>query len=145
MKNLSVMKKILIAINIIFAAMSFGPCFREMRVSMLPLLPIESMEESGFKGYLPWFCVTIVIIEILLMLSKKKSMSIIGMSLNLIKTFVTYKLFEFVGRIIAPIGGLYSLQYDFTTWGKALIGVGCIITVLYLIEFIVSLRKKSTE
>lgn len=139
MKKLNVLKLLLIIMNLVFAVMSFGPCFKGVSSSLLPNAIFEPSVE--YKGYLPLFCCVIIAVEIVLLVLKNNRLRIPGIVLNFIKTFATLKLDEIYNMITMPFGGLYSYQWHLTEFGEVLIAVGCIIMVLYLSEFIRGIKS----
>ncbi len=140
MKKMNLTKLLLMDFILVFAAMSFGPC---ITVVSYPIISSHLYEPTkDYESFAPAFCCAVSIIEMLLLKLKNNKVRLVGLIFNQIKTFLTYPLIAFLKSIYENMGGLFWYENSLNGFGYATIAVGCIITVLYIVEFITNIIEQ---
>ena len=131
MKQLKRLSSLLLLIAILaFAGMSFAPCLTNGSYSFV--------KETGYaytSGYASGFCCVVSVIELLLLLkSQKVGASVLGAVLNAVKAFAPLPVLNGFARLLP--GGIMgeTYYYSLTVWGYAILCLGGIITLLYIID-----------
>ena len=116
----------LIAALAILAAVSFGPCLLRTSYGM-----IANSGHSEYVSYFPKaFCVVSVVEIILVVVSGRRFVRLIGLLLHLVKTVGPFFVSSYLGNAIAD----KTVRYSFTWLGLILIGISVGVAGLYLYD-----------
>lgn len=142
MKYIKSNKVILLFLLIAFAALSFAPCLTKTTSSSLGLIdPNDFSTTVSQENYLPLFCCIVTVPELLLLLCIRRGFLILGLFLNLIKTFAPLIFVNLRTLVIELIGQAHS-TYTFSIVGYILAGLGIVISVLYIVFFVLDVRNE---
>ena len=143
MKKVKEINWLLIFSLVISAAVSFGPCIRQLNTYIIPTGHLSGSE--GFVESLPYmpffFCIVSAIEIVLVIVSNRRVLRLIGMVLHLFKMVVPFTLYSL--GVFEMAGGLVATTYTFSWVGYVLLGIGVITLILYVSDIIKNNRRFS--
>ena len=146
MKKTNQKKRIFLPLFIallVFAALSFAPCFECKTVSLFSDIHGEIPARTESYGYIPVLSCLVSGLELILLLFPPKTvLRIIGIALTAIKTLVPFPLFRILLLLFMNADGLTSTTLSKTPIVYGLQIIGAITALLYLWD-IIRIRKRA--
>lgn len=147
-KRLFAGRIILLILICVFAVLSFFPCIEVYLRSGLDMN--TTLEFSHYSGYLTFVSVTASAVEFFLLYRKQGLVpKVIGLVLDLLATAGALPLYRWGDMWwLSLMGGIVPQirDYSLSPWGYAIVSVGTVIAIFYLMLMIVpSWRKKSNS
>lgn len=123
------------------AAISFGPCIREIKTYVVLRDLIQPTNYVESLPYSPlFFCIVSAIEIVLVIVSNRRVLRLIGMIMHLFKMVVPFALYRM--GIFLMIGDPVK-TYTFSLVGYVLLAVGIVTLILYGVDFIKNGRRIS--
>ena len=129
MKKIKEINLSLIFSLVVLAAISFGPCIRDL--STLVLTPRSSVKTLPYTPF--FFCIVSAIEIILIIVSNHRVFRLIGMILHLFKMLIPYALYQM--GVLQMIDGA-SHTYTLSWGGYVLFSVGIAALIFYGFDII---------
>lgn len=145
MKKANLIKLFILFFILVFAGFCFAPCIEVEYVQTINLNDLlePTVKTIGYETFAPAFCCSVSAVEIILLMFKNNNLRLAGLAVNLIKTFATYPAIKFVLEAYELAGGFGENRYILSVFGYITIGIGCIISALYVSVFVKGYLEKT--